>query len=384
LAAPTTQDQPLRLADGGGGGGGGALPVTTKGDLVGFDTAANRVPVGTNGQVLTADSTAALGVSYQTPGGGGSIAVTDGATTVNPAVALAFTGATVSNLGSGVAGVSVSGGGGGGVTTYFGNGPASTLHNNGDLYFDNSSVPCVGYVQSPSAPAPSVDGTPAVNQTWSGSSSSTVTVSTTDSGILMIGISIELNTGPVSITSVSSVSGLVFTRAATVNNGGVNLSNTTVEWWWAPLIAQLAAEVVTVTTNVNLDDGAIVAFGVAFASTVTPFLTGGSTGLPATAAVPSGSGEGVTGTVNAPVGTLLLSICGSAQSLSPPKTPLGFTNIATFNNGGGTLFMIGNVDKRTAALAAAISTNGFSGRAAAIAVVGVAQVSGSGIWLPFT
>lgn len=46
-------------------------PLTTKGDLFGFDTADARVPVGTDGYVLTADSTAPLGVSYKPAGGGG-------------------------------------------------------------------------------------------------------------------------------------------------------------------------------------------------------------------------------------------------------------------------------------------------------------------------
>lgn len=50
-----------------GGSSGSASPLTTKGDLWGYSTVDDRVPVGTNGQVLTADSTAALGVSYQTP-----------------------------------------------------------------------------------------------------------------------------------------------------------------------------------------------------------------------------------------------------------------------------------------------------------------------------
>lgn len=39
-------------------------PVTTKGDLLGFDTVPKRVPVGSNTQVLTADSTAALGLKW--------------------------------------------------------------------------------------------------------------------------------------------------------------------------------------------------------------------------------------------------------------------------------------------------------------------------------
>ena len=47
-------------------GASGTAPLTTKGDLLGFDTAANRVAVGTNGQVLTADSTACTFVAWAT------------------------------------------------------------------------------------------------------------------------------------------------------------------------------------------------------------------------------------------------------------------------------------------------------------------------------
>lgn len=48
------------------------LKNTTKGDLEGFSTVAARIPVGTNDQVLTADSTAAEGVAWKTPAAGGS------------------------------------------------------------------------------------------------------------------------------------------------------------------------------------------------------------------------------------------------------------------------------------------------------------------------
>ena len=41
-------------------------PLTTKGDLFGFDTAAARVPIGANNTVLTADSTQALGLKWAT------------------------------------------------------------------------------------------------------------------------------------------------------------------------------------------------------------------------------------------------------------------------------------------------------------------------------
>lgn len=46
-------------------GGGGSSPLTSKGDIWGFDTADNRIPVGANGKVLMADSTDPLGVSWQ-------------------------------------------------------------------------------------------------------------------------------------------------------------------------------------------------------------------------------------------------------------------------------------------------------------------------------
>lgn len=51
-----------------GDGGGGSSPLTTKGDVFTYDTAAARLPVGSNGQVLSADSAAATGLKWQTRG----------------------------------------------------------------------------------------------------------------------------------------------------------------------------------------------------------------------------------------------------------------------------------------------------------------------------
>jgi hypothetical protein len=53
-------------------------PVTTKGDIFGYSTVPDRIPVGSNGKVLTADSTASLGVSWQTPASGSSPLTTKG------------------------------------------------------------------------------------------------------------------------------------------------------------------------------------------------------------------------------------------------------------------------------------------------------------------
>jgi hypothetical protein len=52
----------------------GGSPLTTKGDLYGYSTVDARVAVGTNGTVLTADSTVATGVAWATGSGMTSLA----------------------------------------------------------------------------------------------------------------------------------------------------------------------------------------------------------------------------------------------------------------------------------------------------------------------
>jgi len=51
---------------------GAASPLTTKGDLYGFSTSDARIPIGTNGHVLTADSTESLGLKWAAAAGGSS------------------------------------------------------------------------------------------------------------------------------------------------------------------------------------------------------------------------------------------------------------------------------------------------------------------------
>ncbi len=68
----------------GGGVSGEDPPTTTKGDLSGFDTTFARIPVGVDGQVVTADSTVPLGLAWETAGGGIEYSQLTTATTFTP------------------------------------------------------------------------------------------------------------------------------------------------------------------------------------------------------------------------------------------------------------------------------------------------------------
>lgn len=52
---------------------GSVSPLTTKGDLYGYSTLDARIPIGTNNQVLTADSAQALGLKWATAAAGGGM-----------------------------------------------------------------------------------------------------------------------------------------------------------------------------------------------------------------------------------------------------------------------------------------------------------------------
>ncbi len=88
LSGLGTPASPLSVVSGGS-------PLTTKGDIYGFSTVNARIPVGTDGQVLQADSAQALGVKWATPSAGGVTSVTG---TANQITASPTTGAVVLTL----------------------------------------------------------------------------------------------------------------------------------------------------------------------------------------------------------------------------------------------------------------------------------------------
>ena len=69
-----------------------APPTTTKGDLSGFSTAQARIPVSaTNGQILTTDSTEALGLKWASPASAGGTVLLEEIVMGTPAATLSST-----------------------------------------------------------------------------------------------------------------------------------------------------------------------------------------------------------------------------------------------------------------------------------------------------
>ena len=86
---PTDNRINLTVASSGTGSGGGLVdPTTTKGDLIvrGATAPPQALPVGANGQVLTADNSQLLGMAWTTPTGGGAGSQTPWQSDINAAL----------------------------------------------------------------------------------------------------------------------------------------------------------------------------------------------------------------------------------------------------------------------------------------------------------
>jgi hypothetical protein len=104
----------------------GLSVLTTKGDLWGFSTVNARIPVGTNGQVLTADSTQALGVKWAAVGGGSGDVVGPASSVVNELMVYADTSGKLAGRATGTGLAKLTSGVLSAVTTWTGAGLTGT------------------------------------------------------------------------------------------------------------------------------------------------------------------------------------------------------------------------------------------------------------------
>lgn len=82
----------------GGGEAGVDPPTTTKGDVSGFDTSYARIPIGTNNQVLTADSAQALGLKWADVAAGGKVVLLDDHTATGTENSYTYTPSSALNM----------------------------------------------------------------------------------------------------------------------------------------------------------------------------------------------------------------------------------------------------------------------------------------------
>jgi hypothetical protein len=242
--------------------------------------------------------------------------------------------------------LSTGGGGGGGIGVSFGAGAPSSVigHGQGDLYFDVSASTYQGYVAAPAAGSggPAVDGATASNS-WSGSATGTVNLAiTTTAKLAMLVVDVEHYSNLVTVSGVSSPHlswSRYVTSANRVNASTPGVGGNVLEIWTAPLTTgtAYASETVTVTTNVAVDDGALL--GVCWNNIDTSYFDTTSP-LPKATTMPNpgaANSMNITG-LAAAANTALLYVGGSDTNEYGGTVPSGFTSVGSTNNGGGSRY----------------------------------------------
>ena len=267
---------------------------------------------------------------------------------------------------------------GGGEVAFFGFGQPSTLHTDGDLYFDVSVKPSNGYIQVHN-PMAVLDG-PTASAIWSSSASGSVAgiAASAQAQFLMVVIGFESPTSGITVSTVTATGAtLTFSKLASVNNSGSGSHWTYAEVWVAPLSGAIGGVTVSTTLSASIDDAGIVAFGVDYVPSADEIVTGG---------LPFGgfaaSGVITSGALTIPAGSSVYCIQAFNVGTSPVP-PTGFTNVVVANNGGGSQFLDMAVSNQqyTAAFSGTISSI-TSGAGLVMLLIGFSPNTGS-VWVPF-
>lgn len=199
-----------------------------------------------------------------------------------------------------------------------------------------------------------------LNLSASGQSSNSATVTCTltavpQDDVIVVAVNGEA-TGAQGSFVVSSVTatGLTFTQRASEDAPGARQRT---ETWWAVVPSGGFTGLITATFSHGIDDATIHAFSVTGADTASPF-GGGS------AAVVTGSGTDVQGTVSAAAGTFVFVAAGSWANPLFYTTPVsGFANISTQHNVGAANYETSAVEYQVPSSTLSGATVGWTGNA---------------------
>lgn len=170
--------------------------------------------------------------------------------------------------------------------------------------------------------------TAAINSTWAATSSATVTLSTTATNeLISVAICIENAAAARTVSSVTSTSGLVWTKRSSQST----TNNVLIERWWAFTAAIVTSEVITVTLSGSIDAGCLIA------SSVHGLFNPGlpydpNVGVPISAVATSTPPAATYSTTN--VDDLLIAIYCSNNSTGV-TAPAGWTKVISGVNGSG-------------------------------------------------